>query len=69
MSDVDPKTLGGSLVAGLVIGVAIGFMFDHLILGVTIGLGLGVLAAVLKQSQQLGWAVSHRRASLVLPVL
>jgi len=52
MSDVDPKALGGSLLAGLVIGVAIGLMFDHLILGVTIGLGLGVLAAVLKQNHQ-----------------
>ncbi len=51
MSGVDHKTLGGSLLAGLVIGVAIGLMFDRLTLGFTIGSALGVHAAVLKQSR------------------
>jgi hypothetical protein len=49
MSEFDARTLGRSLLAGLIIGVAIGFMFDHLILGVTIGLGLSILAYVLAQ--------------------
>ena len=51
MNDFDIKTAAGIWLAGLVIGVAIGVMFDHLLLGIVIGLGLGALSSVLRQNR------------------
>ncbi len=52
MNDFDIRMSAGMWLAGLLIGVAIGRMFDHLVLGIIIGLGLGVLASVLGQKRE-----------------